>query len=44
MSLYAHLYSELHEVLKHLEIEVIVVTDANKPSEQEGFWIEKLST
>ena len=40
-TLYAHFYTEGHEGLMDLEIQVIDVTDVNRPNERESFWIEK---
>ena len=42
--LYAHFYTEGHEGLISLEIQVIDVTDLKRPNERESFWIEKLNT
>ena len=41
---YAHFYTEGHEGLMDLEIQVIDVTDVSRPNERETFWIEKLNT
>ena len=42
--LYAHFYTEGHERLIDLKIQVIDVTDVSRPNERESFWIEKLNT
>ena len=42
--LYAHFYTEVHEGLMDLKIQVIDVTDVSRPNERISFWIEKLNT
>ena len=42
--LYAHFYTEVHEGLMDLKIQVIDVTDVSRPNERIRFWIEKLNT
>ena len=40
--LYAHYYTEGHESLMDVEIQVIDITDVNRPNERERFWIDKI--
>ena len=42
--LYAHFYTEGYEGLMDLEIQMMDITDVNRPNERESFWIEKLNT
>ena len=39
-----HFYTEGHEDLMGLEIQVIDITDVYRPNERESFCIEKLNT
>ena len=42
--LYEHFFEEGHSGLNDFRAQVIDVTDVNKPTERESFWIEKLNT
>ena len=42
--LYAHFFEQGHGGLRDLQVQIIDVTDINKPNERESFWIEKLMT
>lgn len=42
--LYIHFYEKGHRRLKDLKVQIIDVTDVNKPNERESFWMEKLGT
>ena len=42
--LYEHFFEEGHSGLNDFRAQIIDVTDVNKPTERESFWIEKLNT
>ena len=42
--LYAHFFEQGHGRLRDLQVQIIDVTDINKPNQRESFWIEKLMT
>ena len=42
--LYSHFFEQGHKGLEDLRVQIIDVTDINKPNERESFWIEKLRT
>ena len=42
--LYAYFFEQGHGGLRDLQVQIIDVTDINKPNERESFWIEKVMT
>lgn len=42
-NLYAHFYSQGHNGLEDIQIQIIDVTDVSQPTIREGFWVEKIN-
>ena len=43
-NLYEHFHLRSHSSLNDFRAQIIDITDVNKPTERESFWIEKLNT